>query len=305
MLPPPADTAFHPSQAPQGETEFTLDAGARHDRRGQGRRPYRRGGAQEDRRQAGAVRHRHGGGAIPDARNWKSRSTRRLVAAAKTEAQKVELYTASRLTIDPDTRAERGYLDLLAGRLGLPDALVDHVEATVSAAKEPVPCRSTRGPRATSPSPTRRGAAPALVGARGLSPACGVTRETSRPQRFGYRLACEVRQPGTSCAWRSAGSRRRAPATRRPRCRAAPRLLSSGCAAAGIEPMLSTRLRNAALALAARSQRIVKVGALRPEHQVEQRRVGQRELDIGDARGNQPVARGRIGPGTGATSIAR
>ena len=60
-----------------------------------------------------------------------------LVAGAKTDAQKLELYTASRLTIDPDTRAERGYLDLLAGRLGLPDALVDHVEATVSAAKVP------------------------------------------------------------------------------------------------------------------------------------------------------------------------
>ncbi|TIT86304.1 MAG: DUF533 domain-containing protein, partial [Mesorhizobium sp.] len=61
-----------------------------------------------------------------------------LVAGAQTDAQKLELYTASRLTIDPDTRAERGYLDLLAGRLGLPDALVDHVEATVSAAKVPV-----------------------------------------------------------------------------------------------------------------------------------------------------------------------
>jgi uncharacterized membrane protein YebE (DUF533 family) len=60
-----------------------------------------------------------------------------LVAGAKTDAQKLELYTASRLTIDPDTRTERGYLDLLAGRLGLPDALVDHVEATVSAAKVP------------------------------------------------------------------------------------------------------------------------------------------------------------------------
>ncbi|KAA3512980.1 tellurite resistance TerB family protein [Agrobacterium rosae] len=58
-----------------------------------------------------------------------------LVAAAKTEEQKVELYTASRLTIEPDSRAERGYLDLLAGRLGLPDALVEHIEATVSAAK--------------------------------------------------------------------------------------------------------------------------------------------------------------------------
>lgn len=58
-----------------------------------------------------------------------------LVAAATTEEQRVELYTASRLAIEPDSRAERGYLDLLAGRLGLADALVDHIEATVSAAK--------------------------------------------------------------------------------------------------------------------------------------------------------------------------
>ncbi|KQV66242.1 tellurite resistance TerB family protein [Rhizobium sp. Root1220] len=58
-----------------------------------------------------------------------------LVAAAVTEEQRVELYTASRLTIEPDSRAERGYLDLLAGRLGLPDPLVDHIEATVSSAK--------------------------------------------------------------------------------------------------------------------------------------------------------------------------
>ena len=57
-----------------------------------------------------------------------------IIAAAKTDAQKVELYTASRLTISPDSRAERGYLDLLAGRLGLPDALVDHVEATIRGA---------------------------------------------------------------------------------------------------------------------------------------------------------------------------
>ena len=51
------------------------------------------------------------------------------------EEQKVELYTASRLAIDPDSRAERGYLDLLAGRLGLADGLVDHIEATVTAAQ--------------------------------------------------------------------------------------------------------------------------------------------------------------------------
>lgn len=58
-----------------------------------------------------------------------------LVAAGRTEEQRVEIYTASRLAIDPDTRAERGYLDLLAGRLKLPDPLIDHIEATVSSAK--------------------------------------------------------------------------------------------------------------------------------------------------------------------------
>ncbi len=60
-----------------------------------------------------------------------------IVNAAKTEEERVEVYTASRLTIEPESRAERGYLDLLAGRLGLPDALVDHIEATVSSAKVP------------------------------------------------------------------------------------------------------------------------------------------------------------------------
>jgi uncharacterized membrane protein YebE (DUF533 family) len=58
-----------------------------------------------------------------------------IIAAASSEAQKVEMFTAARLAIDPDTRAERGFLDLLAGRLGLADSLVDHIEATVAAAK--------------------------------------------------------------------------------------------------------------------------------------------------------------------------
>ncbi|MEP3436595.1 MAG: tellurite resistance TerB family protein [Hoeflea sp.] len=58
-----------------------------------------------------------------------------IVRSASTEAQKVEMYTAARLTIEPDSRAERGFLDLLAGRLGLADPLVDHIEATVASAK--------------------------------------------------------------------------------------------------------------------------------------------------------------------------
>ena len=47
----------------------------------------------------------------------------------------MEIYTAARLTIDPETRAERGFLDQLAGRLNLPDALVDHIEANVASVK--------------------------------------------------------------------------------------------------------------------------------------------------------------------------
>ncbi|MFP5077133.1 tellurite resistance TerB family protein [Rhizobium sp. YIM 134829] len=70
-----------------------------------------------------------------------------IIAAARTEEEKVELYTASRLTIEPDTRTERGYLDLLAGRLGLADALVEHIEATVAAAK--VPAGSQQAPSAS------------------------------------------------------------------------------------------------------------------------------------------------------------
>ena len=41
-----------------------------------------------------------------------------IVAAANSEEQRVEIYTASRLAIDPDSRAERGYLDMLAGPVG-------------------------------------------------------------------------------------------------------------------------------------------------------------------------------------------
>ncbi|HEX8048653.1 tellurite resistance TerB family protein [Rhizobium sp.] len=58
-----------------------------------------------------------------------------IVGSAQTEEQRVQLYAASRLAIEPDSRAERGYLDQLAGRLGLADALVDHIDATVGAAK--------------------------------------------------------------------------------------------------------------------------------------------------------------------------
>lgn len=137
LLPPPSDTSFHPSQAPQGENEFALTLvramilAARAD------------GHIDD-----AERSRIGdklrlSGIETEAGQFLQTELDRpfnldeLVSAARTDAQKVELYTASRLAIEPETRAERGYLDMLAGRLKLPDALIDHIEATVSAAKVP------------------------------------------------------------------------------------------------------------------------------------------------------------------------
>lgn len=132
LLPPPADTSFHPSQAPQGEAEFALVlvramiAAAKAD-----------GHIDDDeRRKIGDKLSLSGIGGEAEqflnAELGKPVDVDELVAAAKTDAQKVELYTASRLAINSDTRAERGYLDLLAGRLALPDSLVDHIEATVN-----------------------------------------------------------------------------------------------------------------------------------------------------------------------------
>lgn len=139
LLPPPSDSEFHPAQAPQGESEFTLAlvratiAAAKADGHID----------DEERKKIGdrlalAGLDQEAEAFLRDELE-KPLDLDELVALAKTEAQRVELYTASRLTIEPDSRAERGYLDLLAGRLQLPDALVDHIEATVSAAKEPVP----------------------------------------------------------------------------------------------------------------------------------------------------------------------
>ncbi|MEW9804427.1 tellurite resistance TerB family protein [Mesorhizobium marinum] len=139
LLPPPSDNEFHPASAPQGEAEFSLAliramiAAAKAD-----------GHIDDDERKKIGDRLALAGLGAEAAAFLREELEKpldldELVSLARTEAQRVELYTASRLTIEPDSRAERGYLDLLAGRLQLPDALVDHVEATVSAAKEPAP----------------------------------------------------------------------------------------------------------------------------------------------------------------------
>jgi uncharacterized membrane protein YebE (DUF533 family) len=137
LLPAPSDSDFDPARAPQGEAEFSLAlvramiAAAKAD------------GHIDDaeKKKIGDRLALAGFGAEAEAflrdEIEKPLDLDELVSLARTEAQRVELYTASRLTIEPDSRAERGYLDLLAGRLQLPDPLVDHIEATVSAAKQP------------------------------------------------------------------------------------------------------------------------------------------------------------------------
>lgn len=132
LLPPPEDSPFATSHAPQGETEFALIvtramvAAIRAD-------------GQVDEAERARIADRLGqSGLGAEAESFllaeleKPIDLDTIVEAAQTDAQKVEIYTASRLAIEPDTRAERGYLDLLAGRLKLPDALVDHIEATIS-----------------------------------------------------------------------------------------------------------------------------------------------------------------------------
>jgi uncharacterized membrane protein YebE (DUF533 family) len=172
LLPPPAGTDFDPGVAPQGQTEFTLAlvramiAAAKADGHVD----------EEERKKIGERVSLAGIGAEAEQflmdELGRPLEIEALVAAARTEAQRIELYTASRLAIEPDSRAERGYLDLLAGRLQLPDALVDHVEATVSAAKAPAAAAPESSPQPPASGPwadaaaAEPPAAPPAIGSR-------------------------------------------------------------------------------------------------------------------------------------------
>lgn len=59
----------------------------------------------------------------------------KVVALARTPEEAAEIYAASRLAIDPDHRAEKAYLDMLAARLDLDPALVDEIEYAVREAE--------------------------------------------------------------------------------------------------------------------------------------------------------------------------
>ena len=53
---------------------------------------------------------------------------------ATSPEEAAEIYAASLLAIDIDNAAERGYLGMLAARLKLDDALVAHLQQTVTSA---------------------------------------------------------------------------------------------------------------------------------------------------------------------------
>lgn len=57
----------------------------------------------------------------------------RIAALADGEAEAAEIYAASLLVLDPEGAAEKGYLAMLAARLRLDPALVEHLHARVAA----------------------------------------------------------------------------------------------------------------------------------------------------------------------------
>ncbi|MFC7737960.1 tellurite resistance TerB family protein [Roseomonas sp. GCM10028921] len=59
-----------------------------------------------------------------------------IAALARTDAQKAEIYMASRLVAEPDTAAERAYLDALAHRLGLAAGLRQSLDAQADEAHQ-------------------------------------------------------------------------------------------------------------------------------------------------------------------------
>jgi uncharacterized membrane protein YebE (DUF533 family) len=62
-----------------------------------------------------------------------------VVASATTPQRAIEIYAASRVAIDPDSPAERGYLSLLAARLELADDVVASIERELVEDAPPAP----------------------------------------------------------------------------------------------------------------------------------------------------------------------
>nr|WP_280842965.1 DUF533 domain-containing protein [Pararoseomonas baculiformis] len=68
-----------------------------------------------------------------------------VAAMARTDAQKSEIYMVSRLVAEPDTAAERAYLDALAHRLGLAPGLRQSLDAQAAEAQRLLAAQDTPG----------------------------------------------------------------------------------------------------------------------------------------------------------------
>jgi uncharacterized membrane protein YebE (DUF533 family) len=62
-----------------------------------------------------------------------------VASGARTQEEAASIYAASLLAVDVDNASERAYLNLLAARLDLDEALVKHLQASVRNATEKVP----------------------------------------------------------------------------------------------------------------------------------------------------------------------
>jgi len=134
VLPPPADSPFAIANAPQGADVFALElvsamiAAAKAD------------GHIDDQERSRIFGRLSEGGLDAEEQAFLERELKapldieRIVRAAKNKEEAVELYAASFLAINPDHPAERGYLAMLAARLGLEPELVKSIEQTVASA---------------------------------------------------------------------------------------------------------------------------------------------------------------------------
>jgi uncharacterized membrane protein YebE (DUF533 family) len=131
LLPPPPDSPFAIANAPQGENAFALElisamiTASKAD------------GHIDDQERAKILSRCSEAGLDNEATSFIEQelagplNVDRIVKAARTKEEAVELYAASLLAIAPDHAAERAYLDLLAARLGLEPELAKTIERTV------------------------------------------------------------------------------------------------------------------------------------------------------------------------------
>lgn len=133
VLPPPSESPFAPDHAPQGEAKLAetlivaMIAAAKAD-------------GHIDAEERGRIYERlEAGGLDSEEVAFLQRELQapldmdRLVRAAVNKETAVEIYAASLLAVRADTPAERGYLAMLAGRLGLEPELVQSIEGAVAA----------------------------------------------------------------------------------------------------------------------------------------------------------------------------